>query len=312
MNSAIPLVVILGPTAAGKSALGLHLAENLRGEVLVCDSTQVYRGFDIGTAKISSAECRGVPHHLMDLVDWREQFTAGDFRRHALSILEDLRKRGRLPIVTAGTGLYLRALLEGLADAPTRSEELRERLKRQAARRAPGYLHRVLAKLDPEAAARIAARDTQKLVRAVEICVLAGKPASAIYREVRPRLEGFDAIKIGLLPARSDLYARIEYRVLAMLQAGWIEEIRRLLSSGIPVQARPFSFIGYRQLCDHLDGKLEREKAILDIQQATRRYAKRQLTWFRREPGVHWLEGFGDSPQIQGAALAHLQAALSH
>jgi tRNA dimethylallyltransferase len=309
MNASDRLIVVLGPTASGKSALAIALAKSLGGEILVCDSAQVYRRYDVGTAKMPAAEQHGIPHHLVDVVEWNETFTAGDYRRQALALLEDLRRRGKVPIVVAGTGLYLRALLEGLADAPKRSDELRERLKRQAARRKPGYLHRVLRKLDPEAAGRIAAQDTQKLVRAIEICLLSGKTVTSIQRQLRPRLEGFHIVKLGLLPARPDLYARIEQRVLAMLEHGWVEEIRALLASGVPPSAKPFGFIGYKQLREYAEGRTSREKATLDIQQATRRYAKRQLTWFHREPCVHWLEGFGDDPRIQQAALAHLAVA---
>ncbi len=310
MKDSRPLVVIMGPTASGKSALALRLAREFSGEVLACDSTQVYRHFNIGTAKVPPAEQQGIPHHLVDLVDCHEHFTAGDYRRQALAVLADLRRRSKLPVFTAGTGLYLRALLEGLNDAPTRSEELRERLKRQGVRHGPGYLHEALARLDAEAAARIAPRDTQKIIRALEVCILTGKPITAILRAPRPRLEGFEVLKIGLLQPRPELYARIEHRLSAMLDGGWVEEVRAILARGIPAEAKPFDFIGYRQLRDHLRTAMPREQAILEIKQATRRYAKRQTTWFRREPAVHWLEGFGDSPAIQQAAADHLRPAV--
>jgi tRNA dimethylallyltransferase len=303
MSAPDRLAVILGPTAAGKSALGIHLAERLGGEILVCDSTQVYRHFDIGTAKVPRAEQRGIPHHLVDLVEPEEVFTAGEYRRYALQALEDIRVRGRIAILTAGTGLYLRALLEGLADAPTRSEELRERLRRRAKLRGPTHLHRVLSRLDPETAARIAPRDTQKVIRAIEMRVLAGKPVGEIHRAGRSALEGYEVTKIGLLPPRAALYARIEARVEAMLASGWIEEVRDLIARGVAEDAKPFQFIGYAELRAHLQGKLNREEASKKIQQATRRFAKRQITWFRREPGVHWLAGFGDAPEIGEAAL---------
>jgi tRNA dimethylallyltransferase len=302
MSASDRLVVILGPTAVGKSALGIHLAEKFGGEILVCDSTQVYRHFDIGTAKVCRSEQRGIPHHLVDLAEPEEVFTAGEYRRRALLALEDIRRRGKLPILTAGTGLYLRALLEGLADAPTRSEELRARLRRKAQLRGPAHLHRILSRLDPEAAARIAPRDLQKVVRAMEMRVLAGKPVGELHRAGRIPLEGYRVMKIGLLPPRGALYARIDARVEAMLAAGWIEEVRGLVASGVAEDAKPFQFIGYAELWAHLQGKLSREEATKKIQQATRRFAKRQITWFRREPGVHWLAGFGDDPEIAPAA----------
>jgi tRNA dimethylallyltransferase len=303
--SALPrLVVVLGPTASGKSALGIHLAEKLGGEILVCDSTQVYRHFDIGTAKVPAAEQRGVRHHLVDLIEPAEIFTAGDYRRCALEALGDLRRRGISPILTAGTGLYLRALLEGLADAPQRSEEIRARLRQIAEQRGSAHLHRVLVRLDPESAARISAADVQKTIRAIELRLLTGKPMGEIHRSGRDALQGYEIIKIGLLPPRSALYARIHARTAAMLAAGWLEEVRALVASGVPVDAKPFQFIGYSQLRDHRAGHLSEKDVVQQIQQATRHFAKRQLTWFRKESGVHWLAGFGDAPEISTAALA--------
>jgi tRNA dimethylallyltransferase len=297
------LIVILGPTASGKSALGISLARELGGEILVCDSTQVYRHFNIGTAKVPLPEQQGVPHHLVDIVEPDDVFTAGDYRRHALAVLDDLRARGKLPILTAGTGLYLRAILEGLADAPTRSEKLRNRLRRKAQLRGPAYLHSLLARLDPEAASRIAARDTQKVIRAIEMRVLTGKSIGTIHRSGRTPLEGYRIMKIGLLPPRPTLYARIDARVEGMLAAGWLDEVRNLISRGIPADAKPFQFIGYSQLREHLDGRLSLEAGIKQIQQATRNFAKRQITWFRREPGLAWLPHCGDEPSTTSAAL---------
>jgi tRNA dimethylallyltransferase len=303
--SALPrLVVVLGPTASGKSSLGIRFAEKLGGEILVCDSTQVYRHFDIGTAKVPAAEQRGIAHHLVDLCEPTEVFTAGDYRRCALKALDDLRARKILPILTAGTGLYLRALLEGLADAPQRSEEIRARLRQRADQHCPEHLHRVLARLDPESAARISSPDTQKIIRAIELRLLTGKPMGEIHRSGRDALQGYEIIKIGLLPQRAALYARIHARTDAMLAAGWLEEVRTLVASGVPADAKPFQFIGYSQLREHLAGRVSEKDAVQQIQQATRRFAKRQLTWFRKEAGVHWLAGFGDAPEIFAAALA--------
>jgi tRNA dimethylallyltransferase len=297
------LIVILGPTASGKSALAIALAEKLGGEVLVCDSTQVYRHFDIGTAKVPIAEQHGIPHHLVDLVEPTEVFTAGEYRRRAIDALENVRARGKVPVLNAGTGLYLRALLLGLAEAPERSEALRARLREKAERRGAEHLHRLLTRLDRETAARIAPRDTPKIIRAIEMRILAGKPVGEIHRSGRSGLEGYTVTKIGLAPSRAALYARINTRVEAMIEAGWIEEVARLALSGVSGDAKPFQFIGYSQLRDVIAGRLSREEAIQQIQQATRRFAKRQLTWFRREPDVHWLPGFGDSPEIVDAAL---------
>lgn len=306
--TALPrLVVILGPTAAGKSALGISLAEQLDGEILVCDSTQVYRGFNIGTAKVPAAEQRGVAHHLVDLVEPIEIFTAGEYRRRALEVLDELRRREKAPVLTAGTGLYLRALLEGLAEAPPRSEELRERLRAAVEERGPDYLHRLLARFDPEAAARIGARDTQKIIRAIEMRLVTGKTVGEIHRSGREPLTGYEVIKIGLAPDRAALYQRIHERVEAMIRAGWIDEVRQLVADGVPANAKPFQFIGYGEWREHLAGRLGKDEAVARIQQATRNFAKRQITWFRKENAVQWLEGFGDDPKIISAALTIIQ-----
>jgi len=305
------LVAILGPTASGKSALGVALARRFGGEILACDSTQVYRGFDIGTAKPTLAERHGVPHHLLDLVEPSELFTAGEYRRRAEIVLADLRERERLPILTVGTGLYLRALLEGLADAPERSAELRARLEARAAARGAEYLHKVLARLDPEAARRIAARDRQKIVRAIEICVLAGKTVTEVHRAGRDPLIGFAPIRIGLAPPRAKLYARIERRAEEMLARGWVEEVAELMRRGVSAQSKPFEFIGYRALREHLEGRGSLVEATAAIVQATRHYAKRQLTWFRREPEVAWLAGFGDDLEIADEAERLIAARLA-
>ncbi len=306
MRSA-PLVAIVGPTASGKSTLGIRLAQEFGGEVLACDSTQIYRHFDIGTAKMPPAEQQGVPHHLKNLCEAHEVFTAGEYRLRAIAVLDDLRRRGKLPILTVGTGLYFRALLEGLADAPTRSEELRDRLRGRAAERESAYLHRMLMRLDAEAARRIAPQDEPKLIRAIEVCILAKKPITEVHRGGRAPLEGWTPVRIGLNPPREALYGRINQRVQAMLAAGWLDEVRRLIAMGIPASAKPFQFIGYGELRGHLEGKCSLAEATAAIQQATRRYAKRQLTWFRREPAVHWLEQFGDDGPAFDAACQYLR-----
>jgi tRNA dimethylallyltransferase len=296
------LVVVLGPTASGKSSLAISLAEKLNGEVLICDSTQVYRRFDIGTGKVPLAEQRGIAHHLLDLVEPNELFTAGEYRRRALIALDHLRERGKTPVLTAGTGLYLRALLEGLADSPARSEELRDRMRRTAEKHGPKRLHAILARLDTETARRIEPADTQKTIRAIELRLLAGKPVGEIHRAGREALQGYAITKIGLAPPRPALYARIHQRIDAMVAAGWIDEVRHLIESGVPESAKAFQFIGYSQWRDFLAGTLSKSAALEEIQKATRHFAKRQQTWFRREPNVHWLEGFGDDAAIVRAA----------
>jgi tRNA dimethylallyltransferase len=295
----LPLVAVVGPTASGKSALGVWLAEEFGGEVLACDSTQLYRGFDIGTAKPGQAERHGIPHHLIDVLAPGLDATAGGYRQMALAALEDLRRRGRLPILTVGTGLYLRALLEGLAEVPQRSEELRVRLRASAEEHAAGYLHRLLKRLDPEAAGKIAPPDEQKLIRAIEVCVLARRPVSEVHRRGRAPLEGWRALKIGLMPPREALYERIRARTAAMLALGWMEEVRGLMEGGSPENAKPFDFIGYRELREVLRGEKKLKEAHAAIQQSTRRYAKRQFTWFRKEPGVRWIAGFGDEGHVR-------------
>lgn len=287
------LLVLLGPTASGKSALAIRLAELFGGEVVACDSTQVYRRFDIGTGKVPRSEQRGIPHGMLDLIEPDDVFTAGDYRRLAEPILEDIRSREKLPIVTAGTGLYLCALLEGLSEAPVRCEAVRERLRSSAKAHGAKHLHQMLRRLDPEAASRIAPPDAQKVIRAIEIRLLTKQPVAAVHSSGRPPLQGFRVIKIGLRPPRERLYAEIDKRVTEMFTAGWVEEVRGLLNAGVALEAKPFSFIGYRQIADHLGGRLSLDDAIAQIQQATRNFAKRQLTWFGRERDVNWIESFG-------------------
>ena len=305
-----PLVAIVGPTASGKSVLAIRRAEQLGGEIVACDSTQLYRGFDIGTAKPSLEERRSVAHHLIDVLDANEEATAGGYRERALTVLRDLRTREKMPIFTVGTGLYLRALLEGLADVPQRCESLRERLRESGAKYGSPHLHKILQRLDPVSARKIACADMQKLIRAVEVCLLAKRPLSEMHLEGRAPLEGWRVIKIGLAPEREALYERIHARTETMLVRGWQEEVRSLMDSGLAEDAKPFDFIGYRELRAVLRNQMTFEDAQAAIQQATRRYAKRQLTWFRREAGVQWLPGFGDDSGIQQEVLASVGSGL--
>jgi tRNA dimethylallyltransferase len=306
-NSSPPLVAIVGPTASGKSTLAVWLAQQLGGEILACDSTQLYKGFDLGTAKPSTTERRGVPHHLIDVLPPSEHATAGMYRELAVAALHDLRLRERLPIFTVGTGLYLRALLDGLADLPQRSESLREKLRGSAASHGAGHLHRILQRLDSEAAKKIALTDEQKIIRTIEICLLARQPLSQVHQAGRRPLEGWRTLKIGLAPPRDQLYDRIRARTEVMLQHGWLEEVRARLATGVAENAKPFDFIGYRELLAVLHKTMSLDEARGAIQQATRRYAKRQLTWFRKESSVQWFDGFGDDPGIQKRSLQWLR-----
>jgi tRNA dimethylallyltransferase len=311
MSDELPLLIgVVGPTASGKSALAISLAKLFAGEIVACDSTQLYRGFDIGTAKPTPSERQEVPHHLLDVLDASEYSTSGDYRERALPVINELRLRKRVPIFTVGTGLYFRALLEGLADLPLRSEGIRESLRASAKENGPGYLHSMLAGLDSAAAEKISAADEQKLIRAIEICLLTQKPLSEVHRAGRTPLTGWRFLKIGLRPDRAALQQKIHERTDAMLQAGWLEEVRHLLATILPDHAKPFNFIGYRELRSHLRGEITLAAARHAIQQGTRQYAKRQITWFRREANVHWLSGFGSGAPIQLAAADLVQSHL--
>ncbi|HZT33533.1 MAG TPA: tRNA (adenosine(37)-N6)-dimethylallyltransferase MiaA [Bryobacteraceae bacterium] len=305
-----PLIVILGPTGAGKSELALGVAEAFRGEVINCDSLQTYRYFDIGTAKLRPEERRGIPHHLIDILDPDQVFSAGDYTRAARQTLAELAKAGRLPVIVGGTGFYLRALVDGLFRGPSRDEALRARLAAKEQRRA-GTLHRLLRRLDSETATRIHARDVPKLIRALEICVLARRPASELFQSGRDALVGYRALKLGLWPDRDALYQRLDRRSEQMFATGLVDEVRQILARGFPPESKPFESHGYRQALQLLRGELNLKDAIFYAQRNTRRYAKRQMTWFRREAGVEWLRGFGDDPDLQTAALERVRIFLT-
>ena len=306
-----PLLAVVGPTAAGKSALALRLAESLGGEVINYDSVQVYRGFDIGTGKLPAGERRGIPHHLIDCLDPADNFTAGDFRREALKVLQEIRERGKLPILAGGTGLYLRALLLGLFEGPPRSGELRARLRDLAERRGRGFVHLILQRLDPASAGRIEPQDLQKVIRAVEVCLLERQTLSRLQARGREPLRGFRCRKVGLNPARSDLCARINRRVEKMFASGLQEEVRGLLARPDASRMKALGALGYRQAAAALRGELTWQEALIATQAATRQYAKRQRTWFRREPEVAWFPGFGDEPGIQDQILRSVRTLLA-
>jgi tRNA dimethylallyltransferase len=299
------LVVILGPTASGKTALSLSIAETFPGEIVNCDSVAMYREFNIGTAKPSSEERVRAPHHLFDFVDPAEFITAGDYARLARQKLNEIGLSGHLPIVVGGTGLYLRALLEGLFLGPQRSEELRERLRERAAARGSAYLHRILNRLDSGAAEKIHANDMPKLIRAIEVCLASRSKMTELWQQGRDPLRGFRILRLGLDPDRALLYARINERAEKMFASGLIEEtemLRRKYGTAI----RAVASLGYRQAMQLLNGELTRDQAIQAAQQAHRNYAKRQMTWFRREPDVVWLKGFGDDPKVEAEAMAKI------
>ena len=297
------LVVALGPTASGKTALSLAIAERFHGEIVNCDSVAMYRGFDIGTAKPTAAERARAAHHLIDCVEPLSYMTAGEYARQARQVIEEIKTRGNLPIVVGGTGLYLRALVEGLFPGPQRSEKLRERLHERASNQGSGYLHRLLSRLDRAAAGRIHANDVPKLVRAVEVCLASRHKMTELWQQQgRDALRGFRILRIGLDPDRQALYGRINQRAREMFEVGLVEETQRLLDE-YGDRAGALGSLGYKQATQLLRGELTREQAIQAAQQAHRNYAKRQMTWFRRELEVHWLRGFGDDERVQCDAV---------
>ncbi len=290
----LPLVVILlGPTGSGKTALSLELAERFSGEIVSCDSVAVYRGMELGTAKPTHEERARVPHHLIDVTTPDVAFTAGEYGRLARAALKEIAARERVPIVTGGTGLYLRALTEGLFAGPARQDELRARLRLSLRKHGSGWLHRMLKRLDPASAERIHANDTAKVIRAIEVCVAARRPMSEVTG--RDPLSGFRLLRIGLNPPREILYERINARCAAMFAAGLVEETRGLLAQYGEVKA--LDSLGYKQGLAVLAGTLSLEAGIAAAQQGHRNYAKRQMTWFRREPDVNWIAGLGDEAE---------------
>jgi len=305
------VVAIAGPTGAGKSELALRVAEEFDGEVVNCDSLQIYRYFDIGTAKLTPAEMRGVPHHLIGILDPDQIFTAGEYARLGRAALADISGRGRLPVVAGGTGFYLRALFDGLFRGPERDPALRERLAAREGRK-PGSLHRLLARFDAAAAGRIHPNDVPKVMRALEVCLLARRPVTEMFREGRDALEGYRPLKIGLAPDRDALYARLDDRCHRMFESGLLEEVESILHRGFPAEAKPFESHGYRQAVQMLRGELNAKEALFYAQRNTRNYAKRQMTWFRREPQVEWLKGFGEEPHIQDLALVRVREFLTN
>jgi tRNA dimethylallyltransferase len=311
MASETPLIVLVGPTASGKTSLALRLAEEFSGEIVSCDSVAVYREMEIGTAKPTLEERARVPHHLIDVV-WPDQAcTAGDYSRMAREALAGIVERGRVPIVAGGTGLYLRALIDGLFPAPPPQEGLRERLRETAAKRGAGYLHRVLVRLDKAAAEAIHPNDVPKVVRAIEASLAAKEPLTKQWQKGRDALTGYRILRLGLAPERVRLYERINQRAAEMFDRGLIEEAERLVER-YGYECRPLTSLGYREALAVLRGECSREEAVAGAQQGHRNYAKRQGTWFRQEPEMNWLKGCGGDAEVvaeaRGLVLRHLVA----
>ncbi len=301
-----PVVVIVGATATGKSRLAMRLAPDFGGEILSADALQVYRGFDIGTAKPTPAERRRVRHHLLNILEPHESFSAGEFARRARRAVHGIAARGRLPIVVGGSGLYLRALLEGISPIPPPDPAVRRRLRRRLAAQGPAPLRAELRRLDPETAQRLAAGDSQRLLRALEVVLSTGRPLSRWLAEEAPAEAPLPAVRVGLTLPRGLLYDRIAARVQRMLADGWVEEVKGLLACGLSPSLPAFQAIGYRELAAHLAGEGTLEEAAGRIVHATRRYAKRQLTWFRREAGIEWFQAT-DPDALQQPIVAYLQ-----
>jgi tRNA dimethylallyltransferase len=306
VNSERLVLAILGPTASGKSALGLALAERHQGEIINCDSTAVYRGFDIGTDKVPVEARRGIPHHLIDIADPTEVYTAAQYARDAAAVIRDIHARDKLPILVGGTGFYYRALTRGLFPGPGADDALRARLDRVAARRGPECLHRMLARVDPESAYRIMSRDRKRLVRALEVYLSTGKPLTAHFADTASPIADCRVVGLALrLPA--DLTAeRVARRVDGQFARGIVDEVRGLLARGVPPDARPFGGLVYRQVMEMLRGVRGEAETRALIVQENRRYARRQLIWFRKEPNLMWFDGPGERAET----LQRVEAAL--
>jgi tRNA dimethylallyltransferase len=304
-----PLIAVLGPTATGKSALGIAIAERFNGEIINCDSTAVYRGFDIGTDKVPPHERRGIPHHLIDIVDPNEEYTAAQFARDAAATIADIHVRGKLPILVGGTGFYYRALTRGLFPGPGKDAELRRRLERIAERKGVERLHRMVARIDPESAARIQPRDLKRLVRALEVYFQTGKPLTAHFENtVSPLGKDVQVGAVALRMPAAWLADRLAARVDAQFESGLLDEIRMLLASGVPPDARPFGGLVYRQAIEHLRGMRDEAATRNLIAQENRRYARRQLIWFRKEPNLVWFDGPGTNADVQDSVIKELAA----
>jgi tRNA dimethylallyltransferase len=303
-----PIVAVLGPTASGKSELGIALALRFGGEIINCDSVQVYQEIEIATAKTPLAERRGVPHHLIDFVSPRASYTAADWARAAIKTIDEIEARNRLALLVGGSGFYLRALRQPFFESVPTNADLRRRLVSLRERRGPEHLHRMLTRLDPVTAARLHPRDWSRTQRALEVALQTGAPLSA-QREARPEPPPHAARLhiLALNPPREELYQRINERAENHFRAGLVAEVQRLLDRGIPADSSALGAHGYRRVVEHLRGLRTLASAVEQTKLDVRHYAKRQLTWLRREPGVEWIEGFGDETATQQRAISRLE-----
>jgi tRNA dimethylallyltransferase len=304
-----PLIAILGPTATGKSALGIAIAQRFNGEIINCDSTAVYRGFDIGTDKVPLDQRGGIPHHLIDIADPTDEYTAAQFARDAAAAVQDIHARGKLPILVGGTGFYYRALTRGLFPGPGKDAELRARLEAVAQKKGVEQLHRMVSRVDPESGARIQPRDLKRLVRALEVYFQTGKPLTAHFEDTVSPLP--PDVRVGAIALRMPaawLADRLARRVDEQFGAGLIDEIKALLASGVPPDARPFGGLVYRQAMDYLKGVRDEASTRALIAQENRRYARRQLIWFRKEPNLTWFDGPGTNAEVQDSVIRELTA----
>lgn len=301
-------MAVLGPTATGKSALGIRLARTYDGEIVNCDSTAVYRRFDIGTDKVPADEQGGILHHLVDVVEPTAVYSAAQFARDAAARIREISARGRLPLLVGGTGFYFRALIEGLFDGPGRDDAVRTRLHGRAVRHGVEHLHRILHRVDPRSAGRIMPRDENRLIRALEVWMLTGKPLSAHFGETRPPLPEYDVCVIGLRLPSEDIATRVARRVEQQWARGVVQEVRDNLTSGVPREANPFRGLVYRQILEMLDGVRDDAETRALIVRENKQYARRQLTWFRKEPRVVWLTGAGDRDETFAAARALIES----
>jgi tRNA dimethylallyltransferase len=292
-----PLVAVVGPTACGKSALGLALAEAFSGEIISCDSTAVYRGIDIGTDKLPMADRRGIAHHLVDVADPTEVYSAARYARDASAAVHDITTRGRLPLVVGGTGFYYRALLRGVFPGPGRDEAMRARLGRVAERRGVESLHRWLIRVDPPSGRRIQPRDRKRLIRALEVYLLTGRPLTDHFERTVSPIPHARVLTLGVNLPRPALLSRVARRVDQQFAQGVVDEVRSLHRAGVPLGAHAFSGLVYRQVVELLQGARDETETRELVVRENMRYARRQLIWFRKEPGVQWLEGAGESPE---------------
>jgi tRNA dimethylallyltransferase len=302
-----PLVAIVGSTATGKSALGLRLAERWNGEIVACDSTAVYQRFDIGTDKVPVSEQRGVAHHMVDIVPPTEAYSAARYAVDAERVIRDITARGKLPILVGGTGLYYRALTRGMFPGPARDETLRARLQAVGHRRGVLFLHDMVRRLDPESGLRIQPRDEKRLIRALEVALLTGVPLSAHFAATRGPLDDYDVVSLALRIPAADIADRVAIRVDQQFARGVVDEVKAMLASGVPAEAHPFTGLVYRQVLEFLRGDRDEAATRALIVQENRRYARRQLIWFRKEPNLLWLDSAGE--RLEALRLAEIALA---